>query len=383
MNKTPVWYADNYMMHMPGLYLNRGEAMDINDSFEIQSTLVHECPIENIIANAPLTVYSVKYTPFYETGVSTSWHTSEDAAKKEAIEMGLDLNDIDCRIKIAELQKPYLKPVEMPVNTYLRNGQKGLYTYINTNPEIHGMFDHGHKRRGKIFFPDRSCAAELCEGPVVITEIKDKGNYGFFIGHMQKFNTPSDNALDDYIRDVENYYGGFRFVSGTFGNYIIVTGPVEEYGPKKGTRPATDTILVASPDGKAQNENAMIIANDNTAKIIREISIADFLCEGYHGCKFDELVAKFTPFKFDSYDAVYSDKYISDLFDDAVDAHIIEPKTIHGTFYAKISTHHLLRHLTDFSEEEIKTLIDEVNKINQTANETIMGKVKRGKLRLT
>lgn len=77
-------------------------------------------------------------------------------------------------------------PLEFPVIAQLHRNKKGLYCRLNVHPEIDGL-----SASGKFFFPDRSCASTLCEGPVIIESIEDHGTFGFFTGKLEHFSAPS------------------------------------------------------------------------------------------------------------------------------------------------------------------------------------------------
>lgn len=63
--------------------------------------------------------------------------------------------------------------------TGYQNGQ--LFCRLNLPPEI-----DGYEAMGRICFPDRSMAG-VCEGKAVVTGVKEKGSYGFLMGHMIQY----------------------------------------------------------------------------------------------------------------------------------------------------------------------------------------------------
>lgn len=263
----------------------------------------------------------------------------------------------------------------LPTTATLYRNEKGLFCRLNLRPDLDGTIP------GKIFFPDRSCTAELCEGPCVITEIKDKGNYGFFKGHMQQYKSPSDEALDDYLRDHDGLCDSFmRYMKGKFGEYIsLIARPWGQSGGYIDWQ----KYLVQTDNEKVEEHTYGVFTDDTTATITKEISVADFLCEGYHGCSFDELMGKFVSPAFQIHNATHSNKFVSHLFDDAVDAKFLRPMQSGNIFFVEIDKSNLIRSLMDFSREEMSELIQTVNGINKTANEAIKGKIKRGQIRIS
>ena len=196
---------------------------------------------------------------------------------------------------------------------------------------------------------------------------------------MQQFKAPSDELLDEYIREHGLYDRTLRYMSGKFGTYIETIWIPNTWS----TGYITDNpALVETEDGKI--EEYANIGVDPDVRITKEISVADYLCEGYHGCKFDELFNKFTKVIFNpGINASVSNKYISDLLDDAVAEGMLQTFAFQNVFYVVITPNGLTRALMGFSREEMSELIQTVNKINQTANETIKGKIKRGQISIT
>ena len=344
------------------LFLNEGEAKD-NGMHVEEDQLMYEGDIEAAYGN-------FFFAYFFES--EQGWrHTTWCRTKEQAIEMALkegverDGSTLSARLSVAMFHEPYLKTREFPLRTVLSQGNKGLYCKLNLHPEIDGIHSSG-----KFYFPDRSCADNLCEGPVIITEIKDRGTYGFFKGHMRKFSLPADEDLDNYI---EKYYqqgyieNSFRFVESEFGSFVL-----------------TPHDMVLAKDEKGNFiDNVSFHELGKKGTIVKTVAFSDFICEGYHDCAFTELMNKFNVFHFETaFGVVSSDKFISELLDDAIADKFIKPKALDGVFFVSVDPQELKKSLMKYSREEMQELIETVNDINQKAEAAIKSKIKSGKISL-
>lgn len=366
MEKTKVWWVNGTYIDDPTICFTRGDAKNLGGN-DIEYDFAYTGDLNDRFDNQ-FFAYRV-----FHPNLNTPWCFTEEEANRAADEMGVPSNDEEPRhIMRAHAMRPRLKPLTLPVTQYLYKNDRGLYCRLNLHPEIDGSF----RVNGKLFFPDRSCADTLCEGYCVITETNDKGNYGFFKGHMQQFKAPSDELLDEYIREHGLYDRTLRYMSGKFGTYVETIWIPDTWT----TGYITDNrVLVETEDGKI--EEYANLGVDPNARVTKEISVADYLCEGYHGCKFDKLFNSFVRVVFNpGVNASVSDKYISDLLDDAVTEGMLQTFAFQNVFYVNVTSDGLARALMSFSRDEMSELIQTVNKINQTANDIIRGKIKRGKI---
>lgn len=380
MHKTKVYMPEHgYFDTTPHLYFNPGEAK-FNRSTPNEYELAHEEDLSSIIDRCPITVHAIVTNDDEGNILRTPYCLTEVMAEQFALEMKFDLSDYRIRRRKAELWNPYLKPMKCPIDAYLYPGDKGLYTHLNLHPEIDGK-----DVRGKIFFPDKRCAANLCAGPAVITEIKDKGNYGFFMAHMRQFANPDEAALDKFLSNPENaeyLTGGLKYMSGKFGEYIVLMVESQKYHRKPNDIVESNKMLFKNGDD-LDIEMTGLVSHDTDVRTVKCISVADYLCEGYHDCKFDDLMNKFDSFKLADRYPKSVDRFISNLFDDAMSAHMVQLHMWDNILYASVSRTHIIANLTAFSREEMSEIIAEVNKINQAANDKLAALVKHGKIRLT
>lgn len=312
-----------------------------------------------------------EYTTAFRKCDSNTFYLSRFEASAESGDAG--------EVWEATLCPPYLKPVKLPTTAHLVPGDRGLYTHLNLHPEIDGQ-----DARGKVYFPDRSCADDLTSGEVIITEVRDKGSYGFFKGHNVKYEWPTDDQLDAYIHDRDNMWSGVLIYIETahFGN-IIMTGDRFRYGSEgyfsQGGIGVRDGELVSIGDF------CMFVEQDKVRETKR-VEVPDFICKRYHDCSFGELLKKFVEVPQAGKMVRWGhdhDKFISELMDEASDSAVVRPMASEqGVFFYDIRPDGIASALSCFSKEEMGEIIKTVNQVNMAATEQIRGLIKRGKMRL-
>lgn len=313
-----------------------------------------------------------EYTAVFRKCDSNTFYLSRFEASAESGDAG--------EVWEATLCPPYLKPVKLPTTARLVLGDRGLYTRLNLHPEIDGQ-----DARGKVYFPDRSCADDLTSGEVIITEVRDKGSYGFFKGHNVKYEWPTDDQLDAYIHDHDNMWSGVLVYIKTahFGN-IIITGNRHPYGWSKGYY-IQGGIGVRDGELVSVGESYMLFEQDKVCET-KKVEVSDFICKRYHDCSFGELLKKFVEVP-QAEKMVrwghHHDKFISELMDEASDSAVVCPMASEqGVFFYDIRPDGIPSALSCFSKEEMDEIIKTVNQVNMAATEQIRSLVKRGKMRL-
>lgn len=342
----------------PYIYFNIGEAGKSAFEFRLAYT-------------GDLNCIQKEYTTVFRKCDSNTFYLSRFEASAESEEAG--------EVWEATLCPPYLKPLKLPTTAYLVPGDRGLYTHLNLHPEIDGQH-----AKGKVYFPDRSCADDLTYGEAIITEVRDKGSYGFFKGHNVKYEWPTDEQLDTYIHDRNDMWNDVLVYIETahFGNFIL-TGLRFVYG--------TDGYAIRNGigvrDGKLVPINDYMHIEQDKIREVKKVEVPDFICQRYHGCSFNEFMKKFV--QLPQADKLHrwgssSDKYISDLMDEAADSAVVCPTVTEqsGVFFYYLRPDGIASALSCFSREEMDEIIKTVNQVNMAAIESIRSLVKRGKIRI-
>lgn len=353
MEQVRIWFTQTACCGLR-VRFTAGEAIDAGDGYGTpEGVLYYEGNLEELLQ---------KYTEVYrynEEGRGRYFYFSDEEALQEAVKCGFENNEDF--IQIADIKPAVYKAVELPITEELFQGTRGVYTRMNLHPEIFGT-----RRSGKLYFPDKSCKDNLCPGPAVITEVIERTNFGFFKGYMRQYAAPTEKSIAGYIVSKCMYDRSVRFCNNKFGYFVLVD----------------EICLVADKEGSAIVASIRPDAYDPNYNVTKTVSGADIVCQLYHGCPFKELVGKFGKFEFEGYKSSVSSKFISHLFDEAVNCGFISLKSMNNVDFVEIYREGLEEALNQFSADEMREISEKCAEINAKANEAIRAKIRSGKIRL-
>ncbi|MCM1232585.1 MAG: hypothetical protein NC489_20870 [Ruminococcus flavefaciens] len=314
--------------------------------------------------------------------IVTPWCVGKLAAEKKAEEMGLDLSR--ATIIDAELCKQRSFPVTCPFEVTLYRNNKGLYCSVDLHPEETGGF------RAKYLFPDRTCKDRLCVGPAIVTKISDRGNYGFITASMKQYSRPNEGLVAKYLANDPTLWGGtLQMLNTPFGPLTRLT--VEKRNKYSGRIESVNNSILLEKHPCSDEiqsdyylEHLVTDEGEVSSKVTieEEISVADFLCQGYHGCTLAEFGAKIKRLPFENLRGYRSVKFISDLFDAAVKHGVFKIYTFDNVNYVEVYDEYLLEFALAFTQEEVEKIVGIVNKLNESATATFKSRIAKGKLRL-
>lgn len=158
---------------LPALFTCRGVACETgtSDSSIVEERILYtgDCPDKNDM------LYRIRE---YGTEKVTSWYKT----REEAWEASALLKFQDCVPEGAYLDTKEIEPLAKEFDVEFQLNEAGRpYTRLNTHPEL-----DGRKKKGKIFFPDRTFAgADLGRAKVSIS--KEFDTYGFLTGKMESY----------------------------------------------------------------------------------------------------------------------------------------------------------------------------------------------------
>lgn len=366
MNKTTM-YAEHSAYDGWHLHFNPGEAKEHNAVGQYHPAAFHHAlDVETIKNNG-----GEAFRAHYNDNVTDWYDTKNGAVAAVPAEAEISM------VEEARVHRQWLFPMSFPKTDNVVQGDKGLFVRLNLHPEIDGI------TRGKICFPDRECADKIRSGPVVITGAKDKGNYGFFTGHMVQYEWPDDDKLLDYIEK-----------DGFMSRYHLTYVETEHFGKIIVLSEKISLVNRYFPCHRALGvQNGDIVSISDTAVLtdpgddIRSVDVADLLCREYMGCDFSNLTNQFIqiPDQWTKRLRIRKyDMYISDLMDDAVDSGIVTPRLLEeSVFFYEFSPYGLLATIHAFSKEEVEEIVKTVNQTNMAALEQVKSLAKRGKIRIT
>jgi len=300
----------------------------------------------------------------------------ESKEYQEMLQFVADTNCSYVAIKEAVLHKQQLFPVvpskESPYEAVVHNEGNRLVVFANLNPDEVGS----HKNRGKVLFPDKSCADKICAGKVRITRVKHKENYGFFIGKMVSCETPSEEILAEWILNELN--------TGSILNSVIqfIKNPLWGDAIRiRNTSTSVESYCTKDSDGKVTMNNLLDMYDHSKDEIVEEISVEDFICSGYTGAAKDELCG-IVPYinSHPGWDkSQISPAFISDDFDIAVNCGLITLLKLHSILYCRINPDRMYR-AASILRNDLTPVLEKAAEINQTAIERFAARRRKGKI---
>lgn len=351
--ETKVWYTDSFNGGIL-VRFTKGEAIEDGHTGWSPEGTLHYCgDLAEILKNTS-TVYR------YAVGdLCSHFYFDEEEAWKAVAESFYDGLSKD-NLQVCDIVPKKYEPVKLPCHVLLEEGNRGLLCRMNLHPEETGM-----KSGWKLYFPDRDCKEELCAGPAIITEVKEKSTYGFFKARMVQYEAPSDEEVSQYIIKHNMYDRDVRFCSNKFGNFVLL-----------------DELRLVKKDGEVSICNIRPDVYDNNVIVSKVIKSCDLVSQGYQGCSVDELIAKFGQFMFDGYGSKRSTRFISILFDEAISSGFINLRTIHNVEFVEVNREALEYNLNQYSPEEMSEIAAVCADLNEKANQAIKSKIKSGKIHL-
>ena len=354
MQEVNVWYSSRGLGFTP-VRLTRGEALDAGGGVNgaCPGTLHYEGNLDELLKE-----HSVVYR-FCVGELCSHFYFSVEEVYARVKECFYEEHS-PANLETCEIKPARYKPVELPVTVDMWSGEKGPFCRMNLHPEIDGQFC-----RGKIYFVDRNCADKICEGPAIITSVKDKGSYGFVTGYMKQYQDPTDAQVADYVIKNNLYEEIVQFCNNKFGSFVLLYGK-----------------CFIQEGGAMYQSDLYLPGYDDDFTVTESLSGADLVCQGYQGCSYEEFKAKFVRFEFEGMQPAKCSRFVSELFDEAIKYGFISHRVVCNVEYVVVNEKELPNALDQFSQEEMNSIIKVVYKINTGANEAIKAKIKSGKVTL-
>lgn len=388
-----------YRNHIPGdwmldpmdvLYIAKGDVTSRCTSHREAMNEIEQLREESICYDGDLNALSREqgevYRYVYPGNISretrvTEWYPTREGASTRAVELGFDMNE--SYLAHADLAEQRSFPRATPFEVSLYSNDRGLYCKIDMRPDETGGF------REKFYFPDKSCRDKLVPGTAIVTSVIDHGNYGFIVAAMKQYTRPDEQALAELLVGNDNYWNNttIEMLDTPYGKLTRISHIVKNRHTQR-VETQDCWIAIQDKDGIQYDyylEHLVMNEIDKSLVTIEEtISAADFLCQGYQGCTLDEFGKKFTLVPFDLSSTRYRTvKYRTDLYDEAMKCGVFKSYKFDDIDYVEIDDTYLLRFAVDFNQEEVEKLISMVNRINESATNTIQKRIKSGKYRLS
>lgn len=248
---------------------------------------------------------------------------------------------------------------DLPIEAFLLEGPRGLYCCLD-----------GGSGRVKYHFVDRANETELCAGPVIITEITDKGTYGFIKGKMKSYPVVPLDVVARFAVKKGLFSERIRFCRNKFGFFVAIDYTETQYV----------TVCYSFEHGELTEVLSSFMQNEYTTD--HTYVAADLISFVYQGCLFEELNKKFVRFDFVSLTAPTSPKFFSKTIDDMQSAGLFTLRSVQNILFFEINERNFANILHKFSREEVDEASRIVTRVNKQANESVLSKLRSGKITL-
>lgn len=391
----PLTESKIFVAHMNSgneFYMCRGDALDRADDdlsdnliFEImhgatvtEATLKHPANINIFSPDKDLSKVSIYRISMADQ--CTSWYWSMDECfndpkyleiKKHATEHGKMFVLEEGELHAQKLM-PTIPTEENPYVMTFSKGDRGLIGKANLRPDEVGKI----VGKNKVYFPDKSCAANLCAGKVRVTSVNDRGNYGFIKGTMVTYAQPTESELAEWIANhitlSKLYRATLHFiVNPKWGSAI----KLERHDQKR------DPVFIAMDEaGHVDIQDDLLRYDHCEDEVTRSVDLKDYLCTVYTSCTHGELCNIVTHVAgLSMYDLNTSCKYISDAFDEAIEIGLIDLRTF-GSFNVCIVDENRMCKAASRLQNDLIEVLEAAKTINDEALIRIANMRRKGRL---
>lgn len=319
------------------------------------------------------------YAVWDEAVTHSNWYMSEEEAA--ASQEGQQILNAGGQVIERWLHQQKRFPVELPTTVTLEKGEKGLYAKLNLRPDLDGDVS------GKFYFPDRSCES-VAAGLFRVTSVKEHGTYGFLSGHMVTIKAPEEEELAEYLveRLEDTKDASLRFMSHPACGSFVELKERASFWRKD---PVPDYLIKL--DGKVQLFAALPYIYDiESAEVTETCLVKDFLCEGYHGCTYEELEGQlaYPDHLSPLINSIFlksepSPKFISNEFEKAAALGLVKLIRFQKIDFVYIGWGNLLKAAVAMTSDELWSMVDSTRDINDEASERLVSMIRKGKIRIS
>lgn len=297
-----------------------------------------------------------------------------ETLKKKAEILGREMILVEATLHPQELQ-PIIPTADKPYDMLLSNGKKGLMARAALRPDEVGKYSG----KEKIYFPDRSCKDKLCAGMMRVTEVNDRGNYGFIKGSMVKFSQPTESELAEYLMSDAVVITARESV-----NLCFITNPkwgsAIQWVPN--SRTPSSSFIAVDDTGTLKRQDILAEYDHQEDTVTETVDLMDFICTGYTGKSFREL-SNIVPrisglWKLQMEQSI---KFISDDFDEAIECGLIDLRK-YNNFHVCIMDYDKLCKAAHSLQDGLLPVLEEAKRINEEAQIRFTNLVRKGKLKL-
>lgn len=279
-----------------------------------------------------------------------------------------------------------------------QNGEDRFFCRIKTNPNWDGM-----RSPGKIFFPDKTWAAEgLYAGEAEVTIKFQVDNYGILLGKMIPVDIPTDEEVLDYLwesRAPGTFLVERRNIAG-LGEVLCQEGDnygeVLVYTKKPQSPECRFGIYKMKVDLGAAYRKSLIKAYSVNDIILHSKFGDDFNIEKVVAANFTKCYFMASPYALYRPRTTGEKNYVLDAAWVAVSKHLDDELLMEGYEQGLLEVRELVGYniyslaldpnnyvvFSTFEEEDVVKFLQRAAEFNHKANEEIKAKLRKGTLRL-
>lgn len=301
---------------------------------------------------------------------AASWFMSREEAVDAAQRLGISG---DFNVETAVLDLSQIEPISFPLEVVFLPGKDGRpYVKLNLHPEL-----NGEDSRKKVYFPDKSMVGADV-GEAIITSVKEFDKFGFLKGEMVKKKMPEDMA--DFLDWAWEHMAPDDVI------YFI-----NHPGRGKYLATSDDYYIEETTEERRYSKMFNWVYDDRKKYCEKEIALEElYISRAFEGETMSSMLAKFHESMYVMQHSQFqgchwqrSEKYYSDLVDEAIEDGIFRPMALSGTsINTLICIRCCMYKLATYTEEEVKELSETFSRVNQEADDAISAKIRKGKLRL-
>lgn len=271
---------------------------------------------------------------------------------------------------------------------YFQHNEKGYFTRMQSlRPDLYGFGKGRRNSDNKVFFVDRKCKNIITGGWAWVTEVTHEAErYGFVCAEMLNLELPDEAALAEKLQNFENINPEctLEFISSRCnGSYVLLSAEKSDDSFRVFARGSDGNVCteIANIADLSLNQGDKALWKEGD--VIEKCSVADFLCEGYMGTSYGELLDSLVTFQFFISSAAPHSMFISEAVQKAVDIGFMKFYKSNSVVYVRYNTSYLLKLVCSVPYAEVTEILDTCNEMNRKATERVESLARKGKIKVS
>ena len=271
---------------------------------------------------------------------------------------------------------------------YFQHNEKGYFTRMQSlRPDLYGFGKYRYNSDNKVFFVDRKCKNIITGGWALVTEVTHEAErYGFVCAEMLNLELPDEAVLAEKLQNLEDVSPEctLEFISSRCnGSYVLLSTEKSNDSFRVFARGSDGNGCIEIVNSTDLSPNQRDKALWKEGDVVEECSVADFLCEGYMGTSYVELLDSLVTFQFFISSAAPHSMFISEAVQKAVDIGFMKFYKSNSIVYVRYNTSYLLKLVCSVPYAEVTEILDTCNEMNRKATERVKSLARQGKIKVS